>query len=111
MADTRSRVLRGIAAVVVTLSGVALIGALWIRPLTELAVVDAVLGAAYLILGLGLFGQSRFSLLPGILLPGAAALYLLATAGVSGPGVVAGTRMAADATVALCCAMALWRQV
>ncbi len=63
--------LRVVAATLISVSGLGLIASLWVRELTELAVVDALLGAVYLIMGIGLFGQSRFSLFVAIVIPAA----------------------------------------
>jgi len=43
---------------------------LWFRPLSQETLLEAVLGSAYIIIGLGLFGQSRFSLFMAILVSG-----------------------------------------
>ena len=69
----RGRPLRLLAAALVAASGAALVAALWLRPLTAEAVLDVLLGAVYLILGIGLLGRSRFSLVLGIVIPGAVA--------------------------------------
>tara|TARA_R110002110_G_scaffold303525_2_gene517647 strand:+ start:14611 stop:14985 length:375 start_codon:yes stop_codon:yes gene_type:complete len=76
--STLVRTLRLLAASLITLSGIGHIAALWMRELSTLAVLDMLTGGVYLIIGLGLFGQSRFSLFMAILIPAAnsAALYL-----------------------------------
>lgn len=102
----RGRHLRLLAAVLVTAVGVALVAALWLRPLTSAAVVEALLGAIYLILAIGLLGRSRFSLVLGILIPGAVAATLL-LANASEP--LRTLRLAADCAIALCCVLALWQ--
>ena len=58
MGEKFVRRLRNFAATLVTLSGIAHIAALWHRELTEAALLDALLGSVYLIIGLGLYGQS-----------------------------------------------------
>ncbi len=101
------RTLRLTSACLLTLSGAALISALWLRELGEAAVLDALLGATYLIIAIGLFGQSRFSLFVAAVIPGAVALTVLRTTG--GVLAVDQLRIAADAIVALSCAWILWR--
>ena len=98
---------RVIAASAVILSGMALVAVLWFRPLTDIALVEAVLGATYLILGIGLLGKSRFSLFMGIIIPGAMAATLYIT--IDNPDPFHSTRMVVDSTVALTCAFLLWQ--
>ncbi|MAT94480.1 MAG: hypothetical protein CME59_18045 [Halioglobus sp.] len=102
----RGRPLRLLAAALVAASGAALVAALWLRPLTAEAVLDALLGAVYLILGIGLLGRSRFSLVLGIVIPGAVATALSLTQSAAPLHTL---RLAADCAIALCCALALWR--
>ena len=106
MPDKLTRSLRTVGASLVIVTGLLLVAALWFRPLSEPVVIDALLGAVYLILGIGLFGWSRFSLFLGILLPGLmfAWLYKL------GQGEPLYTlRMALDGGGVFCCAVTLWR--
>lgn len=107
MSTTILRTLRLSAACLLTTSGTALIAALWLRELGEAAVLDALLGATYLIIGIGLFGQSRFSLFMAALIPGAMALLVLRTTQAEQP--IDQLRVTADAIVALICAWLLWR--
>jgi hypothetical protein len=75
------------------------------RTLNETAVIDAVLGASYLILAIGLFGQSRFSLFVSILLPGCMAIFI-------GSGELTDIerlRICVDSMVALGSTLLLWR--
>ncbi|GAB5453643.1 MAG: hypothetical protein Hals2KO_39710 [Halioglobus sp.] len=101
------RTLRLTSACLLTLSGTALIAALWLRELGETAVLDALLGATYLIIAIGLFGQSRFSLFVAAVIPGAVALTELRTTGTV--HAVDQLRIAADTIVAISCAWILWR--
>ena len=107
MGEQFVRRLRNFAATLVTLSGIAHIAALWHRELTEAALLDALLGCVYLIIGLGLYGQSRFTLFMGIALPGAAAVYFHSILAIDSP--VQSARLAADALVAFCCLVVLWQ--
>jgi hypothetical protein len=61
--------LRNLAATLLTASGISHIAALWFRDIDEAALLGALLGALYLIIGIGLYGQSRFTLFIAILVP------------------------------------------
>ena len=98
--------LRNLAAILITLSGTGLIAALWLRDLTGAALADALLGAVYLIIGIGLFGQSRFTLFMAIVIPATAAGFLLNA--FPHPGQVHTARIAVDAMVIVCSVIVLW---
>ena len=98
--------LRNGAAILITLSGTGLIAALWLRDLTGAALTDALLGAVYLIIGIGLFGQSRFTLFMAIVVPAIAAGLLFYA--FPDPGQVHTARLAIDAVVVLCSTIVLW---
>lgn len=102
------RALRYLSAALLTLSGLAQIGALWWRELNGAAVTDAVLGTVYLIVAIGLFGQSRFTLFMGIVIPAAAAAYTVQYTLPAGAGAYT-ARLAVDAIVILGSAVVLWR--
>ena len=63
--------LRSVAAAVLCLSGLGLIAALWLQDLSGMALADALLGSVYLVIAIGLMGQSRFSLVLAIVVPAA----------------------------------------
>ena len=107
MADRPANVLRSVAGALAVLSGLSQIAALWLRELTGLAVIDAVVGAIYLLLALGLFGRSRFSLFMGIVVPASAIAWFTWLR--SDPGTFHQQRLAADAMIVLLCLIALWR--
>jgi hypothetical protein len=102
-----SPLLRNSAATLVTASGVALIGALWFRNLDGPALLDALIGSIYLFIGIGLYGQSRFTLFVAIAASGASIVHLSGFG--EAPGVIYQLRMLADFGVILCCACELWR--
>ncbi len=90
----------------VTLSGIAQVAALWHRELTEPAVIDALIGSVYLIIGIGLFGQSRFTLFMAIFIPLAAAGYCLS---LHAPDtLLIQARIAVDGLAALASLLVLW---
>lgn len=61
--------LRNAAATLITACGISHIAELWFRDIDTTALAGALFGAGYLIIGIGLFGQSRFVLFLAILLP------------------------------------------
>ncbi|MEM9256451.1 MAG: hypothetical protein AAGA91_13465 [Pseudomonadota bacterium] len=61
--------LRYIAATLVVASGVAMLASLWSGELIPYTVLTAIVGGIYIILGIGLYGQSRFSLFVGAVMP------------------------------------------
>jgi hypothetical protein len=61
--------LRNIAATLLSLSGIAHIAGLWFHDIDTQVLVGALFGAAYLYIGIGLYGQSRFALVTAILFP------------------------------------------
>ncbi len=100
--------LRVFAALLATGSGAAHIGALWFRELNAIAVISMLIGAVYLIIGIGLYGRSRFALFIAIVVAliniglmklhsSTAELNTFLTAGV-----------VADAMIVLCCTLVLW---
>ncbi len=64
-----TRKLRNFAATLSLISGGAHVGQLWYTELDALAMATALLGIFYFLLGLGLAGQSRFSLWMAIVIP------------------------------------------
>ena len=106
------RRLRTFAAILISLTGAAQITALWFRELTEMAVLDAVLGATYLIIGIGLFGQSRFTLFLALVVPGVDAAWILQRTSSVALDEVQLLRLVADGLVALSAALVLasWRR-
>ncbi len=63
--------LRNTAATLITACGISHIAELWFRDIDIAALAGALFGAGYLIIGIGLYGQSRFVLFLAILLPAA----------------------------------------
>ena len=83
-----------------------MVASLWLRDLTQLAVLDALIGAVYLIAGIGLFGHSRFSLFLGIAIPiGISSAFYHYTAEVQA---IDQLRYTADGVIALLSAIVLW---
>lgn len=101
-----TRFLRNIAATLMCSAGVTMVASLWLRDLTQLAVLDALIGAVYLIAGIGLFGHSRFSLFLGIAIPVGISSSFYVNAG--GVQAIDQLRYTADGVIALLCAVVLW---
>ena len=70
--------LRLLPALAMTLSGMGQVGALWFRELGHAAVLDALAGAIYLFIAIGLYGKSRFTLFVAIGFPLATGLFAAA---------------------------------
>ena len=77
--------LRLLAASLVTFSGAGRVASLWFRELNQQAVAALLLGTVYLIIGIGLFGQSRFTLFVAIGVCSLVALYTLRSIAVLEP--------------------------
>jgi hypothetical protein len=106
MADGPGSLLRNTAATLICLSGTGQIATLWLRELTGAALLDGFWGTVYLIVGIGLYGHSRFSLFLGTLIPTAASVWLFYT--VPQPEQAYTLRIAVDMAIALLCATVLW---
>lgn len=66
---SRLRQLRSTTAALACLVGVLQVGQLWVYDLTAENAWFAALGGCYLLLGIGLYGVSRFALVSGVGLP------------------------------------------
>ena len=98
---------RTLAAVLITVSGLSQIATLWLRDLSGMAIANALLGAVYLLIAIGLFGQSRFSLFMAILIPATVSGSILLTAPHTEN--IYTLRMVADGVVVLFSSLELWR--
>ncbi len=98
--------LRNTAATLMCLSGIAQFATLWLRELTGTALLDGLWGTVYLIIGIGLYGHSRFSVVMGIVVPSAATGILLYS--LAQPGQAYTLRVAVDVVVVVLCAVVLW---
>jgi len=99
--------LRVLAAVLITLSGIGQVALLWFRDLTGAAVVDALIGVVYIIIGIGLQGQSRFTLFVAIAAPAAAAALVIETTPEGALSSLQIGRLAIDIAVILCSVLVL----
>ena len=99
--------LRNLAALLVTLSGIGQVAMLWFRPLTGAVIIDAVIGFTYIIIGIGLQGQSRFTLFVAIAVPATAAALILNGQPLETMASLQRTRLALDLAVILCAGIVL----
>lgn len=99
--------LRNLAAFLITLSGIGQVAMLWFRELTGAAVIEAVVGITYIIIGIGLQGQSRFTLFVAIAIPAAAAALILEGTPINELVDLQKARLALDLAVILCSAIVL----
>jgi hypothetical protein len=99
--------LRFLAAGLLTGSGLAHIASLWFRELDQGAVGAMLLGAVYLIIAIGLFGQSRFTLFLSIAVPAAVALGTLQQT--AQPGSLQAINLAVNAAIICLSAIVLWQ--
>ena len=107
MPNTPVSFLRTLAASLICVSGIGQIAALWLRELNGAALADGLLGSVYLIIGIGLFGRSRFSLSLAIIIPGIAIGIILYT--LPQPMQAYNLHIAVDSMVVLCSVIELWR--
>lgn len=101
--------LRLLAATLVLCAGTVRVASLWFRELDEQAVLTLLVGAVYLILGIGLFGQSRFSLFAAILICSATSLFALNHFTLPAMLPLQLAAIGADAVTVACCTLVLWR--
>ena len=99
--------LRNLAAFLITLSGIGQVAMLWFRELTGAAVIEAVVGITYIIIGIGLQGQSRFTLFVARAVPAAAAALILEGTPMTELVDLQKARLALDLAVILCSAIVL----
>lgn len=103
--DTDPQKLRNLAAIIAALSGASQCLSLWLLPTTPTLLMTALLGTGYLLLGLGLFGISRFSLFLAVSLPPLRGWFGLYPLDIPAWELL---RIASDLTIAILCIPALW---
>lgn len=103
--DTDPKKLRNLAAIIAMLSGASQCFSLWLLPTSTTLLLTALTGTLYLILGLGLFGISRFSLFLAITLPPLRGWFGLYPLDIPAWELL---RIASDLSIALLCVPPLW---
>ena len=103
--DTDPKKLRNLAAIIAILSGASQCFSLWLLPTSTTLLLTALTGTLYLLLGLGLFGISRFSLFLAITLPPLRGWFGLYPLDIPAWELL---RIASDLSIALLCAPSLW---
>jgi hypothetical protein len=104
-----TRRIRNFAATLMLLSGLSHVGQLWLVKLDSQAMLAALVGMLYLLIGLGLSGQSRFTLWIACALPAAAAAFGLSMLVDNMRQPLLIWHVAADALVATLCMYILFR--
>ena len=92
-----------------TLSGISHIGQLWIDDIQLSVLVSALFGAVYLFIGIGLYGQSRFTLFMAIVIPGIGAVLALTNYELSSFSALGLSQLGVDFIVILLSAIVLFR--
>ena len=100
--------LRNIAATLLCLSGITHISGLWLRDIDSHVLVGALFGAAYLYIGIGLYGQSRFALVTAILFPAIGAALALTNSQLSSFSTLQLTLLCANSIVIVLCSSVLF---
>lgn len=105
--------LRNFSASLITLSGISHIAELWLRDLNVAAILNALLGATYLFIGIGLFGRSRFALFLTAVVPSTVAALAINGYPIDGSTTavfnsLAPAQMSAEIIAAIFCAMILF---
>jgi hypothetical protein len=99
--------LRVLAAILITSSGVGQVALLWFRDLSADTLIGAFIGVVYIIIGIGLLGQSRFTLFVAIAVPLAAAALLLNVVPAGAPSTLQIARLTIDLLVVVCSTLLL----
>lgn len=99
--------LRVLAAILITTSGVGQVSLLWFRDLNADTLTGAFVGVVYIIIGIGLLGQSRFALFVAIVIPLAAATVLLNVVPGGAPATLQIIRLSIDLLVITSSALVL----
>ncbi|QIB66174.1 hypothetical protein [Kineobactrum salinum] len=99
---------RNWAALLVTASGLWQITGLWRYRLTEETLLTALTGSIYLLMAIGLFGRSRFTLFLAIVVCGTFTLLGLSQTGLWSWPPLALLRTGTDLLATVLCARVLW---
>ena len=98
---------RNVAATLLTLSGISHIANLWFTDIDGTALGGALFGALYIIIGIGLYGQSRFALFLAIVIPAGGAWLILTHTPLAPYGALERSQLAVDLIVIVLCTRVL----
>ncbi|MEM8561280.1 MAG: hypothetical protein AAGF57_03555 [Pseudomonadota bacterium] len=98
---------RALTALLILASGGGQVALLWLRDLEPNILIGAFLGVVYIIIGLGLLGQSRFTLFVALVVPLSGALWSLNIISQSSPNTMQITLLIVDLLVAFNAALIL----
>ena len=101
--------LRLLAATLVIGSGTGRVASLWFRELNAEAVASMLVGAVYLIIGIGLCGQSRFTLFVAVAVSATISTLLLYQQPFAAMHPAQQAAVAVDGITVLCCLAVLWQ--
>lgn len=100
---------RDLAAALMLCGGVLNIAQLWLFPLTGTTIIAAVSGLMYLLIFLGLAGQSRFTLWLAVFIPGVGVAAAIARYLSADPANIALVNVGLNLTVIIICVTILLR--
>ena len=104
-----SRTLRRLTGLLMLVLGVSHVMQLWLQPLDGTVIYTALFGVVYLLVSLGLSGQSRFTLWLGILVPAAGSYAGYLRYHLVGPTPFTVAHIAASLLVVALCVTILYR--
>jgi hypothetical protein len=102
------RLQRYAAATIVAVSGVGQIATLWRYRLSEGVLLTALIGGVYLLIAIGLYGRSRFTLFLAVGVSAACAGMLMASSAPWPWPAAQVLRFASDIAVVVLCCRVLW---
>lgn len=100
--------LRNTAATLITICGISHIAELWFRDIDVSALAGALFGAGYLIIGIGLYGQSRFVLFLAMGLPIAGVRFALGNVQIESLGLLGLFQLGSASLVIIFSALVLY---
>lgn len=109
MAVYATRKIRNSAALLMMLSGVSHVAQLWFRDLNAATLLTALAGMYFLLLALGLSGQSRFTLWITTISVSAGAVVRTGQLGTAAPDPTLAWHLALDVSIAALCLTILYR--
>lgn len=98
---------RNSAATLLTLSGLSHIAELWFRDISDSALTGALFGSLYLIIGIGLYGRSRFTLFMAIAVPAAGIRLVLLNTDIAALSLLERAQLSAELSVMVFSAIVL----